>query len=77
MHLETPQHYMFGSRSWIDPESVDPILKQHPQLATKTMIPGEYKLFSFTQHKINKIGAGHHIYADNPTDFNANVLGRI
>ena len=32
---------MFGSRSWIDPESINPILKTYPHMATKTMIAGK------------------------------------
>ena len=66
---------MFGSRSWIDSASVDTILAKFPALTTRTMISGTF--FLLDNLTIWFLGAGHHIYADNPKEFNDTVLARF
>ena len=61
MDDEVPQHYMFGSRSWIEPESANPVLTHFANSTTLTMIQG----------------AGHHIYAENPDEFNYAVTSYL
>ena len=61
MDDEVPQHYMFGSRSWIEPESASPVLNHFANSTTLTMIQG----------------AGHHIYAENPDEFNYAVTSYL
>ena len=61
MDDEVPQHYMFGSRSWIEPESATPVLNHFANSTTLTMIQG----------------AGHHIYAENPDEFNYAVTSYL
>ena len=37
---EVPQHYIFGSQSWIEPESATPVLNHFANSTTLTMFQG-------------------------------------
>ena len=67
---------MFGSRSWIDSASADTILTKFPALTTRTMISGTF-MMKLKILPTSTLGAGHHIYADNPKEFNETVLARL